>query len=141
MGVIKAMRKIVFFLLLASALWSCKTQYVPVPERHTEWKWNTDTLIITDSVWTRDSVTVETVGDTVYKTAWKWRNVYKDRYKVRIDSFVRVDSVRVPYPVERQLTRWERVCLLAGKAGLWALAVAAAALLAWLAWLAFTRRR
>jgi len=24
-----------------------------------------------------------------------------------VDSFVKVDSVQVPYPVERKLTRWE----------------------------------
>lgn len=65
-----------------------------------------------DSFWQRDSVWVETYtkGDTVYrtKTAWKWR----DRVRLVADtvykSAVRADTIRVPVPVERKATWWER---------------------------------
>ena len=62
----------------------------------------------TDSVMLRDSVSVMQEGDTVVITR------YKDRYRVRerIDTLYLsvTDSVkvRVPYPVERTLSRWER---------------------------------
>ena len=54
-----------------------------------------------------DSVFVKSQGDTVYINRYRYK--YLD--KVRIDTMyvIHVDSVRVPYPVERKLSRWERV--------------------------------
>lgn len=91
-------------ILLTSAIWSsCRTiKYVPVETvRH-------DSIYIyqvkTDSVYHRDSVYIWDRGDTVL--------VYRDRYIYKYinqtDTLFRlkVDSVQVPYEVERQLTRW-----------------------------------
>ena len=66
-----------------------------------------------------DSVTLWKRGDTVYKE--KYQIVYKDRWYDRhhTDTVIRRDSIRVPYPVERSLTRWERWRMkLGGYAGI-----------------------
>ena len=60
-----------------------------------------------DSVVRYDSVYVREKGDTVWLE--KFRYVYRDKL-VRDTLYMnRTDSVRVPYPVEKELGRWERV--------------------------------
>ena len=93
-------------------LTSCKSvKYVPVPEYHTEYKVKTDSFVKRDSVWVKDSVWLWMKGDTVYKEHWHTK--YKDRYVYsnKTDTVMKTDSVRVPYPVARELSRWEKVKL------------------------------
>lgn len=92
------------------ALMGCKSvRYVPVPEYHTEYKTKTDSFVKRDSVWVKDSVWLWMQGDTVYKERWHMK--YNDRYVYRnkTDTLMKTDSVRVPYPVERKLGKWEQV--------------------------------
>ena len=94
---------------------SCGTiKYVPVETVKTEYVNKTDTFIQKDSVFCRDSIYVEKNGDTI--TVNKVRYVYKDKWKevVKIDSFIKTDSVQVPYPVEKNLSRWEKLKMDAG---------------------------
>lgn len=89
-------------------LTSCRSvKYVPVPEYHTEYKVKTDSFVKRDSVWVKDSVRLWMQGDTVYKE--RWHTEHNDRYVYRnkTDTVMKTDSVRVPYPVERELSRWE----------------------------------
>jgi hypothetical protein len=44
-------------------------------------------------------------GDTVFVDKYKY--LYKYLFINKVDSFVKVDSIQVPYPVEKQLTRWQ----------------------------------
>lgn len=93
-------------------LTSCKSvKYVPVPEYHTEYKVKTDSFVKRDSVWVKDSVRLWMQGDTVYKERWCMK--YNDRYvyQNKKDTVIQTDSVRVPYPVEKELSRWEKVKL------------------------------
>lgn len=93
-------------------LTSCRSvKYVPVPEYHTEYKTRTDSFVKRDSVWVKDSVWLWMKGDTVYKERWCMK--YNDRYVYRNkkDTVIQTDSVRVPYPVKRELSRWEKVKL------------------------------
>lgn len=96
-------------------LCGCKTQYVSVPEYHTEYVYRTDSVTFRDSIYVHDSIYTEKKGDTIFVN--KWRTQYVDRYRdvVRIDSFIKTDSIRVPYPCERQATRWEKFCIDYGK--------------------------
>ena len=91
-------------VLLMSGVCSCRTvQYVPVETVRTDSLYfNT---VSTDSVYVKDSVLV-VKGDTV--TEYRWRYVY--RYKDRTDTVYvsRTDSVQVPYPVEKEMSRWQR---------------------------------
>lgn len=92
----------VLFLAVCS---SCsRVQYVPVESVRTD---SVKILQqIRDSIYVHDSVFVKSQGDTVYINRYRYK--YLD--KVRIDTMyvIHVDSVRVPYPVERKLNRWER---------------------------------
>ena len=98
------------FIIIAmlALLTGCRTQYVSVPEYHTEYIVKHDSVTLRDSIWQHDSVYVERSGDTLLVEKWrtKYQLVYRD--VVRIDSFVKTDSVQVPYPVERKATRWEQ---------------------------------
>ena len=109
-------------------------KYVPVETVRS------DTLYVNrlqrDSVYVADSVFVREKGDTVRIV----RTRYVDRWRVRTDTLRMVsnDTIRVPYPVEKELTRWQRVKLDAG--GI-AIGVATAALLAIVVWLVLRSRR
>ena len=101
---LKRMSRLFIAILAGLSLWGCKPY--KVAQRETVIK---DSLYIVqrmiDRVLIRDSVYERHVHDTVYK--------YKERETVRYlamrDTLYieRRDSVSVPYPVERQLTKWE----------------------------------
>lgn len=97
-------------VLLAMAVTSCRSvRYVPVETvKH-------DSVyvgkVVRDSVFVKDSVLV-VKGDTV--TEYRWKYVFK--YKNRTDTLYvsRTDTIRVPYPVEARLTKWQRFKMEAG---------------------------
>lgn len=122
-----------FFLLLMHFLCGCSTKYVAVPEYHTEYVSKTDTFIKRDSIMKHDSVYVSVKGDTV--TVEKWSVLYRDRWREKsvYDTIIKVDSIRVPYPVERKLTKWQAFQIKAGAAVLYlAVAIGLFWLLLWL---------
>ena len=99
------------FVLAVLSLAACKqVQYVPVETVRL------DSIYLTqmqrDSILRYDSVYVADKGDTVWLEKYKY--LYRDRWRVDTLVSVRTDTVSVPYPVERKLTRWERVKLEAG---------------------------
>ena len=95
--------------LIGVCLVSCRTKYVSVPEYHTEYKVRTDSFIKRDSVWVHDRVSVWMKGDTVFKE--KLKQVYNEHYIYtnKTDTVMKTDSVRVPFPVEKKLGRWEQM--------------------------------
>ena len=103
------MKKLIFISIIIVCLTGCKTvKFVPVPEYHTLYKTRVDTVQRWDSVYFRDSVYIAAKGDTVYLTKTHWRERFRNVYHVKTDTIMQRDSVRVPYPVEKQLTQWQR---------------------------------
>lgn len=109
-------------LLLLSCLLvfaGCRTKkYIEVPVYKTVTQSNTDTHWLTDTVsdkvFIHDSVMIKQKGDTVYVDRWHKEKQRQQAVRiVRHDSIV-VDSVRVPYPIERKLTKWQRTKQYAG---------------------------
>ena len=100
---------VLVLLCIICLMSGCRTQYVPVETVRTEYVNRTDTFIRTDSIVSRDSVFVRQNGDTVWLE--RWHTMYKDRLvtKTVTDTVIKIDSIQVPYPVERQATRWERL--------------------------------
>lgn len=98
------MKKLLLIALLF-LLCSCATKYVAVPEYHTEYRTNT----VHDSIYfeKHDSVMMTVKGDTVTVEHWKIR--YRDRFVEVTDTFIKTDSIMVRYPVEKQLTWWQRI--------------------------------
>lgn len=92
-------------LMVSLLLTGCKTvKYYPLETvRH-------DTVYIQsvklDSILVKDSIHITEKGDTV--TEFRLKYIYK--YKDRTDTLYlsRVDTVSVPYPVEKQLTKWQQ---------------------------------
>lgn len=123
------------FVWLAVALAGCTTtQYVPVETVRTEYKDRVREVHTTDSV--TDTRFVFVKGDTVvdYRDRVKWR----DRYIHDTCTVVKTDSIAVPYPVERELTWWQRTKMDFGGV---AFAVLAVALCIAVVWLTLRQRR
>lgn len=94
------------YIILLLLLPGCRSvEYIPAETVRS------DTIYVNrlsvDTVLVRDSIRIMERGDTV--TEFRLKYVY--RYKDRVDTLYlsRADSIQVPYPVEKQLTRWQQV--------------------------------
>lgn len=113
---------IIIVALVSLLLSGCQTiKYVPVEVVEKEYITKTDTFIQKDSIVFHDSVYIHSKGDTVWYE--KWHTKYKDRIVTRIvvDSFIKRDSVSVPYMVEKNLTRWQKMKMDFGGGAIFAL--------------------
>ena len=114
-------------LLLAG----CDTvKYVPVPEVHTEYITLHDTVRQSDTL-LREQTTIIREADSAFLARLGMRLPSHDRIfviekeskekaassgeKIKNKEVVKTDSIRVPYPVEKKLTRWQRFCCDYGK--------------------------
>ncbi len=107
----------IILLMLAICLTSCRSiKSVPVETVKTEYK--TRDSIRFDSIYEHDSIFLFVKGDTVYKEKYR----YKYRYLTinKTDTVMLTDSVQIPYPVEKQLTRWQQMKI---ELGGWAVGV------------------
>ena len=133
------MRKGMVLFMLLAVLTGCKTKYVAVPEYHNVYVEKHDTLVHRDSIFEKDSVLIMMNGDTV--TIYKTKILYKDRWRERIvyrDS-IRTDSIRVPYPVEKELTFWQKTWIKAGKMLFYGLVIIC--IIFWLVYVLRARRK
>ena len=102
----RELARIITLIFLATILYSCKSiQYVPVETMKRDTTYLSQTKI--DSIYHRDSIYVEHKGDTVYLSKYKYLYKYIEKH----DTLWRekVDTVRVAYPVEAQLTKWQKI--------------------------------
>ena len=96
---------IIILLILAACFTSCRTQYIPVESVRTEYK--TRDSIRIDSIYQRDSVYMLVKGDTIYQYRYKY--LYRYLTTNRTDTILKHDSIPIPYPVEKQLSRWQTI--------------------------------
>ena len=95
-----------FIILLTLAICSsCRTiEYYPLETVRI------DTVYVNkqrvDSVMVRDSVHIIEKGDTV--TEFRLKYIYKCRDRVDTLYRSKTDTISVPYPVEKQLTKWQQ---------------------------------
>ena len=103
--------------LLMTMCSSCTTtQYVTVPEYHT------DTVLVNktthDSIFVHDSVSVFQKGDTVQIEKWHTKYVLKEvhdtTYIAKRDSIPYPVEIKTTELVERQLTWWEKTRMYIG---------------------------
>lgn len=121
-----------YMCLLVTALCLCSctsTRYVPVETVRTEYKDRVHEVQTVDSV--TDTRFVWVSGDTV--VSWRDRVKWRERVVRDTVSVIRTDTVREPYPVERELTRWERTKMDLGGVALGGVAVAMCIAVMWLA--------
>lgn len=111
------------FCLLSVCLMivSCRgVKYVPVETV------KTDSVYVNkvqrDSIRLQDSIFVFVKGDTVRIEKYKY--LYRDRVVVDTVYKAQCDTIRVPYPVEKPLTRWQKWKLDLGGFAMAAIAIA-----------------
>lgn len=112
------MKKIIGILILVALMCSCRQiQYVPVESVRTEYVRSTDTILQYDSIY------VERIdnADTVYKTEYRFKSIFK----TRVDTVRICDSIPVPVPVET-----EKVVEVVPKAYRWSMGICIALLTA-----------
>lgn len=116
----RELARIIVLILLAIMLYGCKSiQYVPVETIKRDTTYISQTKI--DSIYHRDSIYVEHKGDTVYLSKYKYLYKYIEKH----DTLWRekVDTVRVAYPVEAQLTKWQKIKINTGECLITAIAL------------------
>lgn len=124
---------LIVFLTSGICFTSCRSIYVPIETvKH-------DSIYISkilhDSIYQRDSIYVDRKGDTVL--------IYKDRYLYKYKNLVdtmyviRIDSIQVPFPVEKHLTKWETI-----KMGIGGFAIGAIILIILnIGWMVYRKKR
>lgn len=141
--------------IIISMLFGCRsTRYVPVESVRTEFKDRVvavhdtvrDSVRVSNDVYRHDSVLIRMKGDTVYVE--RWHTLLQssslqnraERSKAAHDTLyvTRTDSVRVPVPVERKLTKWEKTKMDFGTV---AMVISAMAIIAGIGVLAWWLRR
>lgn len=108
----RELTRIIVLIFLAAILYSCKSiQYVPVETIKRDTTYISQTKI--DSIYQRDSIYVEHKGDTVYLNKYKYLYKYIEKH----DTLWRekVDTIQVAYPVEAQLTKWQKIKINMGE--------------------------
>ncbi len=118
-------------LLLASC---SSVKYVPVGTVRTEYR--TRDSIRYDSIYQRDSVYLMFKGDTVYK--YKEKYLYKYLFLNKTDTVIKTDSIQVPYPVEKKLSKWQAIKI---ELGGWAFGIIIAFALIIVGWLIYRWRK
>lgn len=130
--------KMLSILLVTLCPTGCKTvKFVPVPEYHTVYKTRVDTVQRWDSVRDVQWMTVREVDSTQLAALGIQIKGLKnalliERNKLlqkisnekthKVDTVMQLDSIRVAYPVEKQLTKWQQWKMDLGG---WAMGVAA----------------
>lgn len=107
----------------------CSPRYITVPEYHYENIHTVDTFLQRDSILKENNTVIREADSTMLadlgirlkagerailvlrKELEKIQNQQKEVVR---DTVVKVDSINVPYPVEKQLTRWQSLKMEAG---------------------------
>ena len=108
----RELTRIITLIFLATILYSCKSiQYVPVETTKRDTTYLSQTKI--DSIYHRDSIYVERKGDTVYLSKYKYLYKYIEKHDTLWQE--KVDTIQVAYPVEAQLTKWQKIKIKVGE--------------------------
>lgn len=123
---------LIVLLLVISFSGCSKKIYVPVETVRTEYKYlnSKDSIRLTEKINTKDSViirdsvvtTLNENGDVIRTEIWRLKEKYSknasmyEELKAKYDSLLSVkrDSVLVPYPKEKQLSRWQKIKMDSG---------------------------
>lgn len=120
-------------------LFSCSPKVITVPEYHYEMHNATDTLILRDSVYHENNTVISEADSTMLaEFGIRLRNgerailvlrsqlerALSQQKEVKTDTVIKIDTIRVAYPVEKQLSRWQKLKMDAGGYAVFALIVA-----------------
>ena len=118
---------LLFNICLGYTFSSCSsTRIVTVPEYHEVVVHQRDTTSLRDSIFVHDSICIAQRGDTILQK--EYHVIYKDRWRdrLRVDSFIQLDTVTVVKEVEKPPNRWQQAKMHLGSALVWMLLASAA---------------
>lgn len=140
---------IIVALFICALFSGCdSTQYIPIETVHTVHTHSTDTVKQNDSIIRErktiireaDSATIAMLGIQLKANEHAILVLQKElerqassKSESKTDTVNKVDTVQVPYPVERQLSRWEQVCIDYGKVTMGATVLLLVFIIVWLA--------
>ena len=104
--------RIIIIAIVALCFSACKSiKYVPVETVKVDTTYISQTKI--DSIYHRDSIYVEHKGDTVYLSKYKYLYKYIEKH----DTLWRekTDTIQVAYPIEAQLSKWQKIKINMGE--------------------------
>lgn len=100
------MKVLPWILIILLCLAACRSiEYVPIETVRTEYK--TRDSIRYDSIYKHDSIFYAIKGDSIYKYVKQME--YRYIFINRSDTVIKTDSVQIPYPVEKELTKWQKI--------------------------------
>lgn len=121
---------LVIMFLVSLLFCGCKSiEYVPVETVKTEYVSKTDTLKQVDTVFTeKETIIREADPELIAKLGLQLKDNEKailvlkrelerqvnKQSEHRVDTLLRTDTIKVPYPVEKKLTKWEQTKMDAG---------------------------
>lgn len=108
----KTLYIITFFIIWIICTSCTKKVYVPITSTLTDIQYKD--RIHYDSVHILDSIYIKEKGDTI--TIYRYRDRWKDRYIHDTTYICKIDTIREPYPIEKQLTRLQRIQMNFGMA-------------------------
>ena len=125
----KASSILLLYVLAVLSLASCRqVRYVPLETVKRDSVYLQQ--VKRDSIYRYDSVYIRDRGDTVEVV--RYRYLFVDKLRRDTLYIERRDTVGVPVPVEKELTRWERVKLEAGGAAIGGFLLALVAIIAYI---------
>lgn len=119
-------------MFLAVIIWmvsSCSPRYITVPEYHYENHHSIDTFIQRDSVLKENNTIIREADSTMLEELGirlkqgerailvlrkELERVLNQQREVQHDTVIKIDSIKVPYPVEKELTAWQKIQINAG---------------------------
>ncbi len=130
-----ASMKWIYCIILVTTLCSCRSgKYVPIENVRT------DSIYINqvqrDSIYQHDSIYIREKGDTVWMEKYKY--IYRGKIVRDTMYFNRTDTIREPYPVEKELTSWQQIKLELG-GWCFGIIITAALIIVW--WLAYKSQK
>lgn len=124
--------KIIPLLIIISFVSCSRKVYLPVETVRTEYVDRVQLETRIDSIFQRDSISVYIQGDTVRIEKWRDRIKYRDREVHDTIAVVKVDSIAVPYPVEKELSKWQKAKMNLGGMAMGILAIVLCIAVIWL---------
>lgn len=113
--------KKLLYIAAFSLVWlictSCtKKVYVPVTSTVTDIQYKDKVRY--DTTYLFDSIHIKEKGDTI--TIYRYRDRWRDRYMYDTVYMCKIDTIREPYPLEKELTRLQRLQMNFGTASFFA---------------------
>ena len=108
--------------LAAFLIMGCSPRYVTVPEYHYENIHTVDTFLQRDSILKENNTIIREADSAMLSELGirlkdgerailvlrkELERVFNQQREVVRDTVIKVDSIRVPYPVEKKLTKWQ----------------------------------